>query len=119
MFTGSRMMRPVAYDALSTGISGRTFVMPIVDTPPVASSGESRLDRAHGAGSPWRVAGQHPGRERFAAEALKVAQVAKMCFPARIKRQLFGEPQGVLVSVEQLVDDDHKLFRQRHQLATA
>src|SRR4051794_5156584 len=103
MFTGNLMMRPVAYDALRTGISGRTFAMPIVSTPPVASSCEGRLDRSWAAGPARRVAREHAGGKRFAAEALQVAQVANMCFPARIKQQVLGQPQGVLVSVEQLV----------------
>ena len=40
MFTGSLIMRPVAYDAFNTGISGRTFAMPIA-THLLAPSGNA------------------------------------------------------------------------------
>src|SRR5438045_2439261 len=50
MFTGSLIMCPVAYDAFRTGISGRTFAMPIASTPPVALISRGRLEVLHDLG---------------------------------------------------------------------
>jgi hypothetical protein len=56
----------------------------------------------------------------LAAGALQLAQVAQVSVPAPIvDYEICREPQGVVVSIEQLVDEQRELLRQFHQLARA
>src|SRR4051794_2090894 len=113
MFTGSLIMCPVAYDALSTGISGRTFARPIASAPPrdgVRSQLQTRscdpaVRRRDDSGAP---------------QARELAQVVEVRVPAPItQRRLRSQPQRVVVSFDQLVDELGQLLRLVHQPATA
>src|SRR5689334_22742369 len=130
MFTGNLIMRPVAYDAFSAGISGRTFAKPIASTPPFTSSRQVRTElqwvvRArprprpvHGReGLRRRVRGR--GGKRLATEPLELAQIAQVGLPAPAKVQVGRQPHRVLVGVEQLVDQQRELLGQLHHPATA
>src|ERR671924_2244248 len=87
MFTGNLIMRPVAYDALSAGISGRTFVMPIASTPPRASSRDVRPKPPRGARPVRPPAEARPGRcaacRRRGAGARLVRGDGGQCLPAQ------------------------------------
>src|SRR3954453_13942745 len=113
MFTGNRIMRPVAYDAFSTGISGSTFAMPIASTPPCASSLQVRLELPLLQDA--RTASSRPAvpraRQRLAAGAAQFAQVADVGVPAPVvEDEIYREPQRVVVSIEQLVDEQRELL---------
>src|SRR2546423_13010167 len=106
MFPGNLIMRPVAYDAFSTGISGRTFAMPIAGTPPRAPSRDVRPESPCIGGAPASSgASAAPPISRgrgqcLAAEEPQFAQVAQVRLPAPIERQAGREPHGVVVSFE-------------------
>src|SRR3954452_12044878 len=122
MFTGKRIMCPVAYDAFSTGISGRTFAMPIASTPPCASSLQVRLELPlleDARTSRRRTTTVPCGGQRLAAGTAQLAQVAEMGVPAPVvEHEICREPQRVVVRVEQLVGEERELLRELHQLAT-
>src|SRR5215207_8296629 len=104
MLAGNLIMRPVAYDAFSTGISGRTFVMPIASTPPRAPSSNARSEsprsarpvrptaRAQRGGdaASWESvgAGLVGGGQRLAAQPLYIAQIGQLHLPVPVDAQL-------------------------------
>src|SRR3954470_20113100 len=99
MFTGNLIMRPVACDAFSTGISGRTFAMPIASTPPCAPSRSVRpeLRLMRGARTLSVQSTVRGGGECLAAETPKFAQVAQVRLPAPIEHQVGRQPHSVVV----------------------
>src|SRR4051794_24132261 len=116
MLTGSLIMRPVAYDAFSTGISGRTFAMPIGRAPPNTSPSKVRaeLPLTHEARTPRIQPAIPSASQRLAADTPQFEQVADVRVPAPIELEIGGQPHGVVVSVQQLVDQQRELFGQFH-----
>src|SRR6478752_2037504 len=106
MFTGILSTCPVAYDAFSTGISGKTLAMPIASTPPFAPSLEARAEPGR---APLTATGLRRG-ERFASQATELAHVAEVRFPPPIGHEFLREPNGVVVSVDQLVDQEREIL---------
>jgi hypothetical protein len=109
-------MWPVAYEAFRTGISGRTFAKPMGSTPPGASSLTVRGKRlTNGARAPSARATVRSAGQGLAAGTSELTQVAEVSVPAPIAdREIGREPHGVVVSVEQLVDEQRELLGQFH-----
>jgi hypothetical protein len=110
-------MCPVAYDAFSTGISGRTFAKPMGSTPPGASSLTVRGKRlsTNGVRAPSARATVRGAGQGLAAGASELTQIAEVSVPAPIAGCEIGrKPHGVVVSVEQLVDEQRELLGQFH-----
>src|SRR5215216_7668026 len=107
MFTGSLIMRPVAYDAFSAGISGRTFAIPMASTPPRAPPRKARPGSQGDVRA--RLVGDGGG-QRLAAKPLQIAQVAELHLPVPIGREVGREPRGVVESAEQLLDEEGQLL---------